>query len=325
MPTMNASTVMDEMEVGVAATTPNMPDAELPPDPRVNEESGIYVKGVEEIEIPLPPETRAHATIRIVQDQFGQWLAAWSTWREGEGSDASRNATGDILTGGTVYATHEEAADAMLERIIIWWQDQPDTDTAFAVRTTLAQYAKGYVRGDATAEPTAEEPTQQEPMGEPGMNRIPETTPEEDWQAELEHLQSALAELTIRRIEAQEGMKAARTKENEAAAELRSHYRKGPERLPLFDAATPSPEAEVAGPTADTEAWRMVTTEELGLPAGICQRLRENPDASIATLGDLADWSIAGHLLTNVPGIGQTKSERIDEACQAYWEANPRP
>jgi len=65
--------------------------------------------------------------------------------------------------------------------------------------------------------------------------------------------------------------------------------------------------------------WRDVPIAELGLPQGIVQRLAE---AAIETIGQLATHTESGQHLTDIPGIGQAKAEKIEDALQTFWERN---
>lgn len=82
-----------------------------------------------------------------------------------------------------------------------------------------------------------------------------------------------------------------------------------------------------ASPSDSPNAWRSVTVEQLGLKESICKALRENPERTIATLGDIADWSAAPSLkqLIDIPKIGESKASAIIAACDAYWAKNPQP
>ncbi|HUT94623.1 MAG TPA: hypothetical protein VMY37_34525, partial [Thermoguttaceae bacterium] len=143
-------------------------------------------------------------------------------------------------------------------------------------------------------------------------------------------------------FECGEALKAAREIRKEVVTELRKHLANGPERLPLFDdqpkPETPAAEAETSEPieeaadpsepvtsTAPPEdaSWRSVTTEELGIPKGICQVLRECPERSITTRGDIADWTATDRPLTSIPRIGEAKRDKILEACIKYDDAHP--
>jgi hypothetical protein len=91
--------------------------------------------------------------------------------------------------------------------------------------------------------------------------------------------------------------------------------------LPLFDPL----EAAVLG---EAELWRSVPLSDV-LSGKDAQRLAENAD--LHTIGQLADWTDGkgkNHRpqeLTEIDGIGPAAADRINEALDAYWAANPRP
>ena len=102
-----------------------------------------------------------------------------------------------------------------------------------------------------------------------------------------------------------------------------------PEHLPLFDgvkkgAAGMEGNGEAGEADGESgESWRSTTVEELGLPTGLCDSLRQNPETSIETLGDLVTWQErhGDHHspLTLIPKVGQGKAEKIADACEAFW------
>lgn len=67
------------------------------------------------------------------------------------------------------------------------------------------------------------------------------------------------------------------------------------------------------------ESWKDLSLGEalLGVPAGIIDKLA---DAELRTMGELTAFSSEQRLLTDVPGIGQLKADKIEEALTAFWE-----
>ncbi len=82
---------------------------------------------------------------------------------------------------------------------------------------------------------------------------------------------------------------------------------------PVVEGATSATPTTLAD---EDESWRNTTTKDLGLPKGICKILEE--EAGITTLGGIADWS-SKKGLTDIPGIGQGKADKIDEATEKFW------
>ena len=79
----------------------------------------------------------------------------------------------------------------------------------------------------------------------------------------------------------------------------------------------PKPDAE-----AEPDAWRDTPIEMLDrLSETICLRLREH---ALKSIGDIADYTAEGKLLTDLAGIGQAKAEVIEDALTKYWEDHPR-
>lgn len=76
------------------------------------------------------------------------------------------------------------------------------------------------------------------------------------------------------------------------------------------------------------ESWRRINIgilDEHGLSNAIHDKLHE---AGIATIGDLSDW-FATHpeprqREPKVDGIGQAKAEKIEQALEKFWAANPQ-
>lgn len=66
--------------------------------------------------------------------------------------------------------------------------------------------------------------------------------------------------------------------------------------------------------------WRAIAVSELEIPNGTMVKLHE---AKITTMGELADWTAEGNLLTDIPGIGGAKAEQLEEATMAFWQRNP--
>ena len=73
-------------------------------------------------------------------------------------------------------------------------------------------------------------------------------------------------------------------------------------------------------PEAEPEAWRSVTIGQLDLPARIAESLHE---AELSTIGAIADFT-AKLALTEIAGIGPAAAEKIEQALEAFWAANPQ-
>lgn len=71
----------------------------------------------------------------------------------------------------------------------------------------------------------------------------------------------------------------------------------------------------------EDDAWRAVSLDTLGIRGKLADTLCE---ANLPNLGAIADYTAAGKLLTDIEGVGAAKAEKVEEACAAYWAANPR-
>jgi hypothetical protein len=168
------------------------------------------------------------------------------------------------------------------------------------------------------------------------------------WEIATNHIELAKAKASVKRLN-----KAIES----AVAELESAEEDGPEELPLFDQANRTPiqqeqtklpscsgntddctcptcsqarvdrqatttedVTDASEATPDTEDWRSVTVEQLGISPAICKILRESQEKPIATLGDIADHC-KEYQLTDLKKIGEAKAEKIQEAMDAYWAA----
>jgi len=144
-----------------------------------------------------------------------------------------------------------------------------------------------------------------------------EPTPAETWELRRLALLEELGAAIMEQLRLEEESKAAKESAKERGQELRRHIARGVEKYPLLDQA--QQEADNAGGEA---AWWYTSTEDLGIPDAVCQSLRENPDLTITMLRDLRDWC-REHQLTDVPLVGPTKAEQIEDCMQAFWRENP--
>jgi len=71
----------------------------------------------------------------------------------------------------------------------------------------------------------------------------------------------------------------------------------------------------------DTNAWRDVTLEQLGIVGKPAELLTA---ADLDTLGAIADFTKKREL-SSIRGIGPSTAEKIVEKLDRYWEENPRP
>lgn len=117
--------------------------------------------------------------------------------------------------------------------------------------------------------------------------------------------------------EAKGCLKAAEKRRDELVCELLDVI-DGQGRLTFSGTATLAPGDVTAAPAE--EAWRSVSIDQIGLPEKLASSLIE---AEIKTIGALADYT-KEHELTDLPGIGPAKAEKIQNAMEAYWKEHPQ-
>lgn len=167
-----------------------------------------------------------------------------------------------------------------------------------------------------------------------------------DERGELEHLRTFRERLSFLeesasdahcRVDAiKQELKEAKLEAEAADAAIRRLLReeKNDAERPLLKLAGDASSAD--GEESD-ESWRSISIDELGLPAKVCESLRENVP-SLATVGAISDWANTPDAngrhkqLTDVKGIGAAKATQIDEALDRVWkqrkvqaDAAPKP
>jgi len=88
--------------------------------------------------------------------------------------------------------------------------------------------------------------------------------------------------------------------------------------MPLFDGIKDEQPAEPVKPASeDDESWRTIPLGYTPIPDALVRKLA---DADIVTIGNLTDWTSADKPLTDIPGIGESKAEKIREAMDKFWK-----
>jgi hypothetical protein len=144
-----------------------------------------------------------------------------------------------------------------------------------------------------------------------------------------------------------EGAKSAKKRWEASVGEIQAALRKSQEKHPLFDGAEPpdgtwprGPSAtngdvidvdfdvkQIEGPDANfapeeskqDDSWKTTEVVELrrhGLTDGVIIKLQ---DAGMGTIGAMANWTSSGKRLTDLPGIGESKSTEIEDALESFW------
>ena len=118
-----------------------------------------------------------------------------------------------------------------------------------------------------------------------------------------------------------ENLKSAKQQYEDAVNELRQLVRCGPDRqqrLPFPEDEAPVSPMTVNTTVIDDESWKAVPIVELDLAEPIKQKLL---DHGISTVGELADYTAQGNLLTDIKGVGAAKAEKIEAALERFWES----
>lgn len=85
----------------------------------------------------------------------------------------------------------------------------------------------------------------------------------------------------------------------------------------LFDGLAKAPAV-----AQEDEAWKSVTMKSLGIKGKLLATLEEK---NLATMGLMAAFTADGwSRLTDIPGVGDGNTQKITDAMDKYWEANPR-
>lgn len=138
-------------------------------------------------------------------------------------------------------------------------------------------------------------------------------------------------------LEAKEEAKAAKESFDSSVEDLLAvirRVRNGEQSLPFGQdrPAEAAPTPPDTAPPAEDDSWRdvpldiLVTPHGSPLAPGILKALAEaEPDVSITTVGQLADFTATGKDLTAIRGIGEAKAEEIRKALDLFWAARQAP
>jgi hypothetical protein len=163
---------------------------------------------------------------------------------------------------------------------------------------------------------------------------------------EKHRLEEIIGKLAIERVRLKAATKSNRESIDNVTDEYESHLRRGVVRPPAFEpsdsSALPCDKHDPDDCTCSTCAqqrvdaenidasissrpdgscYQGVTVEALGIDSKICLILRDEND--IGTLGQIAEFC-EKYELTDLKKIGAAKAEKIQEAMDAYWKANPQ-
>ncbi len=205
----------------------------------------------------------------------------------------------------------------------------------------------GESAGEVADEQEEEEADAEQQADEP--NPAADATALAHFNAQLTAAKDELAEAAIESSHAEAAAKAAKTRLKEAITAIERIAVRGPQRMPLFDgkegggdgdedhgdseskehshspASTSSEasefdtDADTTVATADPNAWRFRSIDELGLPPKLAEKLADN---GITTIGALEDQRAAFKGLRAIKGIGEQKADAIEAAVLGWLDRN---
>lgn len=216
----------------------------------------------------------------------------------------------------TLTVTDKEELDEALDRII-------DGDTIVQESFDEDEETE---QGDNDESPSAEpEASTPDPVW-PDASDVPIYI--QSYLSKIRETESRAAMIAAEIDGIKEDLKSAKQRYDDTIILLRSMVRRGPDPqaslpFPDDDDATPAPVQIDQPPTTSTtvdgdDVWRAVPIVELeNLAEPIKQKLL---DANLNTVGELADFTASGKLLTDIKGIGDAKAEKIEYALECFWE-----
>jgi hypothetical protein len=157
-----------------------------------------------------------------------------------------------------------------------------------------------------------------------------ETRPShEDDMEQLFRIRDRLSEAESRELAAAENHKAAKKSKDAIQEELNEFIdeMRQPNLFKQGDGeSSKSTSSDQDESTASPKAWRATTLSELGISEKTAEKMIDH-HPSLKTLGDIADFTASGALLTDVKGVGEASAQKIEDACNRFWEtyAGPRP
>lgn len=318
----------------------------------------------------IPAEAETIVQLFARQDEAGNWRSGFRLMRsyacppyeagtvelpvEGDGDETTYHKLGDALKNAASRAgwwnninqADDDPKASMTGDAIDAWREELDvenvTDSVFDAEEDIATATTAEATEIAQAADTTQ--AADTPSKEETKYDVTEDS-QAAWDRRKAELNDQVARLKIQEVELKASLKAVREAMDDAAELLMNHIARGPERLPLIDAAAngskteddkaednptdPKPteeteteaseaadQAEAPEPTAETEsgdeAWRAVKIDDLELTDAIKGILAKH---SIYTVGDWVDVpGNRGIEYTQLKGITEARLCKIGEA-----------
>lgn len=311
-------------------------------EPRANNFDVLDVD-VEDVGIPLPKKFKVVARTYLAFDSQGWWRFGYHYEFKGLAS------SGPPKLDGEKFPSRKQAQCAALRHAIGFYADRCQ-DVADKIAQLLASVEESATEIITGRDPETDPETKAAidelniagvSVGEPaatGAGKKPKEPPteaelqakaERAFKAKMREATDNLADCVLARIEAEATYKTAKAEEKAAAETLRAIADRGPVRLPIMEYAERNAAAagqQPAEPTKPTEpvasdAWKLASVTELGLPKGIESKLI---DDGIDTIGRLEQRraDVANKREKYPAGIGKAAIDKIENAVLAWLAKN---
>lgn len=182
------------------------------------------------------------------------------------------------------------------------------------------QEAQGEADGTQNVQSTVETPEASQNASQTPSPKSDELVEADEFERRLKLADDKIREADVEIENLKSKLKSAKARQEEYVGELREIVRQGRhagQSMPLFDRQpdpAPKPAAKLHEP------WRDWPLSEIGLPSHALSKLVE---AGFSTAGNIADFSTAGNLLTDIDGIGEATADLIENALAEMHRIKP--
>lgn len=291
---------------------------------------------VEDVGIPLPKKFKVTARTLLAHDSQGWWRFGYRYEHKG------LQASGPPKLDGDKFPSRKQAQCAALRHAIGYYKDR-NVDVADKIALLLAsveESATEIITGRDLTDPETKAAIDELGIagigvGEP-VGKTPPTEAELQAKAErafkkrMREATDHLADCVLARVDAEAVFKTAKAEEKAATEVLRSIADRGPERLPLFEAAQReqaaasvgvSEHVKAAAEAKKSDAWKSASVTELNLPKGVESKLIGD---GIDTIGRLEQRraDVANKREKYPAGIGKAAIDKIENAVLAWLAKN---
>jgi len=318
--------------------------------PAIFKEDAIFTENIASFPIEMPPEIGelASASINLTYGPDDKWHGGFESLKAFESADGNGHdiAPGTIPVNSPSFDDAAAAFYATSLELFAWWNRFGVTidDKLKVIVQTAQDYVTatldswGYevaevddptavaveaLEPKATVEPEPVAESQEEPQVEVAKVELDDPNAEEHHEQQLLSLQSQLTTACVLRSQLAVQLKNAKKRIDSLTDQLEEILESGPERMPLFDKKVDDVEEEVVEEevTVSSDEWRAVPLTTTKISPGTLAVLRDNPEKTLTTIGDLADRTDP---LTAIPKVGPSKATEIEDAMVMFWAENPQ-